>query len=117
MKQEKLTKTRKMKGFSQYELATLINMEQTTYSRKERGIHDFTAREWEQMAQALGSTVEEIKEEKPMQYNENCTFNENSICCVGVHYATIPKELVEMMEKYIKVLERENESLRKGLKK
>lgn len=113
MKQERLTKTRKMKGFSLFDLASLINMEQTTYSRKERGIHNFTEHEWEQMAQALESTIEEIKEEeKPVQYNENCTFNENSIGFVGVQYANVPKEMFEMMQKYIQILERENERLR-----
>jgi len=111
MKQERLTKTRKMKGFSQHELAAMLNMEQTTYSRKERGIHNFTEREWLQLAETLETSVESLKGESIGQYNEKCTFTENSIGYIGVQNANIPKEMLDMMKKYIKLLEKENESL------
>lgn len=113
MKQDKLIQTRKLKGYSQKELASLVHMEQTTYSRKERGIHIFSEKEWEKIADILETKVDEIQtQEKSVQYNENCTFSEHSIGCVGVQYANVPKEMLDTMQKYIKLLERENERLR-----
>lgn len=116
MRQEKLTKTRKMKGLSQHELANMLSMEQTTYSRKERGIHSFTEREWELLSKKLETDIEDLKNDSIGQYNEKCTFTENSIGYVGVQHSNLPKEMFDMMKKYIKLLEQENKKLQDRLK-
>ncbi|HEU0228562.1 MAG TPA: hypothetical protein VFQ86_12545 [Arachidicoccus soli] len=64
----------------------------------------------------METKVGEIQvQEKPVQYNENCTFSDQSVGCVGVQYTNAPKEMLDTMQKYIKLLERENERLRKDI--
>ena len=61
MKHEKLIEIRKSKGISQSKMANALAMEQTTYSKKERGIspiHDF---EWKRISKFLGVSLEELK--------------------------------------------------------
>jgi transcriptional regulator with XRE-family HTH domain len=108
---EKLTNFRKAKGISQKEMAQKIAMEQTTYSRKERGISPITDNEWERLAKALEVDIDEIREEKPIAMkNENCTFHENSI---GNQYVNIPQQMLETLMKYTKLLEDKIEELKK----
>lgn len=59
---ERLINFRKAKGISQKEMAQKIAMEQTTYSRKERGISPVTDNEWERFAKALDVNIDEIRE-------------------------------------------------------
>jgi hypothetical protein len=40
--------------------------------------------------------------------NQNCTFNEHS---VGIQYVNIPQDVLDMMLRYTKKLEEENEKL------
>ena len=54
----KLISIRKIKKITQKQIANLIGMEQTTYSRKERGISPITIAEWERIAKALEVSVE-----------------------------------------------------------
>ena len=53
----KLISIRKTKKITQKQIANLIGMEQTTYSRKERGISPITIAEWERIAKALEVSV------------------------------------------------------------
>lgn len=113
MVREKLAKLRKDRGISQFELATNICMDQTTYSRKERGFSPITQDEWERIANYFGVDINEVKdEEKIYLTNENCTFNENSI---GIQYVSIPNEVLNMVIRYNKKLEKENKILKRKL--
>lgn len=111
---ERLINFRKAKGISQKEMAQKIAMEQTTYSRKERGISPVTDNEWERFAKALDVNIDEIREEKPVSMkNENCTFHDNSsVNNVGVQYINVPEQMLETLMKYTKLLEDKIEELK-----
>ncbi len=107
---ERLINFRKAKGISQKEMAQKIAMEQTTYSRKERGISPVTDNEWERFAKALDVNIDEIREENPITMkNENWNLNDNSI---GIQYINVPEQMLETLMKYTKLLEDKIEELK-----
>lgn len=112
MPHEKLINERKTKRITQEQMAKLIAMEQTTYSRKERGKSPILDDEWERFAKALNVNVEDIKgEATPITMkNENWSLNDNSI---GIQYVNIPQNAYDIIMKYNKILEDENERLKK----
>ncbi|UPQ79249.1 helix-turn-helix domain-containing protein [Flavobacterium azooxidireducens] len=115
MEHQKLIQARKSKGFTQEQMASNIAMEQTTYSRKERGKSPISDEEWQRFAKTLDVTVEEIKEsQQPNLKNEHCTFQYNSI---GIQFISIPQEVLDTILKYNKKLEEENEKLKNEIKK
>lgn len=114
MVHKKLVSLRKERGLSQEELASKIAMEQTTYSRKERGKSTITNEEWSRIAVALDVSVEDIQDEKGVNLkNENCTFTDTSI---GIQYVSVPQEILDTVLKYNKKLEDEIEELKKKLR-
>ena len=78
----KLIFIRKTKKITQKQIANLIGMEQTTYSRKERGISPITIAEWERIAKALEVSVEKIVE--PNNNNTQSFFNEKALSLQNV---------------------------------
>ncbi|AZB02425.1 XRE family transcriptional regulator (plasmid) [Chryseobacterium joostei] len=60
MKKEKLRYIRKLKGYSQRELAEIIFTEVSNYSRKETGTVKISRSEWIKLAQFLEVPLEEI---------------------------------------------------------
>lgn len=78
----KLISIRKTKKITQKQIASLIGMEQTTYSRKERGISPITIAEWERIAKALEVSVEKIVE--PNNNNTQSFFNEKALSLQNV---------------------------------
>ncbi len=111
---EKLIAQRKKKGITQQEMAKKIGMEQTTYSKKERGVSAITENEWQRFANFLDVAVDDIKEVlQVFPKNENCTFNDNAI---GIQMINIPANVYEIMQKYIQKLEQENMALKQELK-
>ena len=78
----KLISIRKTKKITQKQIANLIGMEQTTYSRKERGISPITIAEWERIAKALEVSVEKIVE--PNNNNNQSFFNEKALSLQNV---------------------------------
>ena len=106
MDHQKLIALRKTKGYTQKQMATKIPMEQTTYSRKERGKSPISEEEWVRIAKTLNVPVDEIKEEhSPVALkNENCTFNDNAI---GIQYVNIPQEIYAIVMKYNTKMEQE----------
>ncbi|VXB10575.1 conserved hypothetical protein [Flavobacterium sp. 9AF] len=106
---------RKEKGFTQKDMAFKMAMEQTTYSRKERGKSPITEEEWEKLADVLKIPIEELKKaNENMPKNENCTFYDNSI---GIQIVSMPKETLDIMLKYTAKLEEENKILKQDLTK
>lgn len=116
MEHQKLIALRKTKGFTQKQMAAKVPMEQTTYSRKERGKSPISEEEWARIAKTLEVSVEEIKEENvPVVIkNENCTFTDNAI---GIQYVNIPQEVYAIVMKYNSKLEEENKQLKNELDK
>lgn len=115
MEQEKLAEVRKAKGLTQKQMALKIAMEQTTYSRKERGKSPISDEEWKRFANLLEVPIEDIKETNNSSNpkNENCTFNDSSI---GIQIITMPQGAFEAIIKYNNKLEEENNTLKEQLK-
>ena len=78
----KLISIRKTKKITQKQIANLIGIEQTTSSRKERGISPITIAEWERIAKALEVSVEKIVE--PNNNNTQSFFNEKALSLQNV---------------------------------
>jgi transcriptional regulator with XRE-family HTH domain len=107
---EKLKEARILKGYSQEKFSKEIAMEQTTYSRKERGRSVITDEEWERFAKALNIPKDEIIDEKPLTINnENCTFKDSFF---NTQYINLPEKVLDIVMKYNSKLEEENTSLK-----
>lgn len=105
MEYENLIHARKEKGLTQKEMADLLAMEQTTYSKKERGISRIRESEWQSFAKILEKDVDELKrKDKVLATNYNCDH---------LMYFNIIKIITE----YNQILERENHNLKKLLQK
>ena len=103
---EKLKEVRISKGYSQDTFSKLIAMEQTTYSRKERGKSSVTEDEWNRFANALNVPKEEIKDEKPLTINnDNCSFKNSFF---NTHYINVPETVLDVVIKYNQRLEEDN---------
>ncbi|MGL2963122.1 helix-turn-helix transcriptional regulator [Flavobacterium sp. RSB2_4_14] len=106
MVHKNLRKARKTKGLTQKQMADGIAMEQTTYSKKERGISPIRNEEWIRFAKILEVTVEDIRDKDlPI---ENIQDDKNHIL--------IPKNAFEIIIKYNNKLEEENNTLKEQLK-
>jgi|JI9StandDraft_1071089.scaffolds.fasta_scaffold04183_4 transcriptional regulator with XRE-family HTH domain len=99
MKFEKLITTRKQKGLSQETMASKVGMEQTTYSRKERGLSFIHEDEWEKFAKVLKVDVNSIKEEHHFVNNETYKSFGHSPC---VEYVNVPKDMYELLMQHFK---------------
>lgn len=108
-----LIEARKAKKFTQEHLAKLVCMEQTTYSRKERGLSPISESEWKTLADALGVEVNQIKDETNALHNSysNTTFKDNSVH-IGVQYVNVPKDVLDSLLRYNQFLEDELKRLR-----
>jgi transcriptional regulator with XRE-family HTH domain len=62
MECKKLITARKNKGLTQKQVADKMAMEQTTYSKKERGLSPIREDEWIRFAKILEVNIEDIKE-------------------------------------------------------
>lgn len=110
MAHEKLISLRKERKISQEEMADKLAMEQTTYSRKERGKSPITKEEWIKIANLLEVDLNDLKDEQATTYkNENFTLHDNS---VGVQHITVHQDLLETVLRYNKHLEAEIEFLK-----
>lgn len=111
MEQVKLIEARKSRGYTQKQMALKIAMEQTTYSRKERGKSPISNEEWDRLAKILEVPVEDIKEINNItnSKNENCVFHDQSI---GIQIVSMPQNAFDMIVKYNQKLEIEIDTLK-----
>ena len=109
MEHKKLKEIRQAKNITQNQMAKKIAMEQTTYSRKERGKSPILDDEWQRFAKALDVPVEDIRVENvPLTMkNENCTFHDSSL--IGVQYVNIPQNVFDIIIKYNTKLESDDQ--------
>ena len=122
MKKEKLIAKRVAKNMSQNQVAKLLFMEQSTYSRRESGDTRITKEEWAKLAEILECNIEDIYE--PDNYNQikidtrNSTFHDSS--GNNNSYQNIPSSVLENLQDFITYLKEENKTLKlenKQLKK
>lgn len=96
MIQIKLISARKTKGYTQEKLAKQIGVEQTTLSRKEKGLSPISDDEWRRISSVLEVPIEDIKE-----VIDNLIFPDSMIQNQSDddQYITIPKNVFEELLK------------------
>lgn len=116
MIKQKLIEKRKEKGMSQSEIAHLLNMEQSQYSRRESGATRISKKECDKIAKVLDVPLEDIYEPHDGVYivnNENPTFNDYSSSQNHTH--NLSDFAIDTMKKYIQKLEEENTALKQEI--
>ena len=101
----KLIQVRLSKGFSQEELADLIGMTQSNYSRRESGRKNISNIEWNRIAKELEVEIEAIYEPDEVSSVSNNTTN--------MYQFNIPNFIME----HIELLKKENKNLKAKLRK
>ena len=111
MEKKKLISVRINKGFTQQQIAIKLNMDVSSYNRREKGVVKIIKNEWEKLSKILEISIEEIYESEENIFfilkdstNENLTEKNN--------FYTIPEYLLENQRKYIQKLEEENQDLK-----
>jgi DNA-binding XRE family transcriptional regulator len=109
MEKTKLIRVRDNKGLTQDEMAVMLNMDQTTYSRKEKGKLKINTREWKKIAQILDVPLAEIFEQEENSVVINNDNSPNSkVMTYSSDYCNVPEYVLESLRNYIKKLEDEN---------
>ncbi|HBV13926.1 helix-turn-helix domain-containing protein [Chryseobacterium carnipullorum] len=110
---EKLRTLRKQRGYTQEYMSNIIATDVSNYSRKESGDVRIFDDEWEKLAKALDVKVEDIKEERKaqIQNNENSTLNDNSSINYN-QFCNVPNYLLENQQEYIILLKEQIEALK-----
>ncbi len=96
MIKNKLIKARKEK-YTQESMSKLLHMTQSQYQRREKGEIKISDEEWERMAKALDTTVEDIKEDDIPHINNSYS---------------IPEFILKNMEDYINLLKKQIEEIK-----
>jgi transcriptional regulator with XRE-family HTH domain len=115
MIKQKLINKRSERNFSQEDMAHLLEITQSQYSRRENGITKISKKEWDKMAKVLDTTLETIYEPEDGIYvinNENANGNYSGS---QNHFSQIPDHILETMRKYIEKLEEENVNLKEEI--
>ncbi|WP_228458634.1 helix-turn-helix domain-containing protein [Chryseobacterium aureum] len=123
---EKLRTIRKQKGYTQQQIADILATDVSNYSRKESGDVRIFDDEWEKLARALNVSVEDIREERVSQtqnqnstlndsssLNDNASINYNLFCNVPNYLLENQQEYINLLKEQIKALKAENEKLKK----
>ena len=99
-------------------MAAFLEMDVSSYSRKENGKIKIAYKEWQKLAEILEIPLEEIYES-----DENITviFRDNSsgvgnVIGNNVINYTIPQSIWESQNKYIEKLEEENQNLKEKIR-
>jgi transcriptional regulator with XRE-family HTH domain len=111
MFKRKLLEVRLHKGLSQEEMADLTGMTQSNYSRREKGLTNISAPEWDKMAKVLGVKKEDIYETGSHHITDAIISKKNNSC--KIHYFNVPDFVIE----HIEFLKEENRELKEKLKK
>lgn len=114
MIKQKLISKRTERNFSQEDMAHLLEITQSQYSRRENGVTKISKKEWDKMAKVLDTTLETIYEPEDGIYiinNENASgnFGNNNV------FNSFSEYSFETMKKYIEKLEEEIKSLKNNL--
>ncbi|MES2544553.1 MAG: helix-turn-helix transcriptional regulator [Bacteroidota bacterium] len=103
---KKLKEARLNRKFSQKEFSIKVAMDQTTYSRKERGISTITNEEWDRFAFILDIEKKDIMEKTQNLFsNQNRNFQKNN---EESQYISISKEDLDIVLNFNKKLEEYN---------
>jgi transcriptional regulator with XRE-family HTH domain len=98
-----LKEIRLSKGFTQKQISEKMAVEQTTYSKKERGISPINVNEWKRLSEIFDIPIEDL-------HNMNCQLpkkNEHEI----QQTIQLPKSIWDFMVISLNKLEQENAKL------
>lgn len=116
MEKQKLAKVRVAKGLTQQQMADLMFIDISSYSRKEKGQTKIRHDEWEKLSEILETPLEDIYESEEANifiYRDNAVGN-----YLGTNNIySIPEYLLETQRKYIEQLEKQVEELKQELQK
>jgi DNA-binding XRE family transcriptional regulator len=91
------------KQILQEDMANLVGMKQSTYSRKERGAAHVTTQEWKIMAQVLQVSVEDIFQDSKNKFSSSKSDHQ---------YLSVPNIILEELS----FLKTENSELKEEIK-
>lgn len=112
----KLQEVRMKRGLSQEQVANLVGMTQSNYSRKENGSSKISSNEWERFSKILDVPLEDIYESEEgnlVIFKDNATGNYSGVNNIY----SIPKHIEQLLEsqnKYIAKLEEEIKNLKQS---
>ena len=115
MVKEKLIKARKAK-YTQEHMAKILHMTQSQYQRREKGEIRISDEEWERMAKALDTTVEDIKEDDSTMHQINNYNNQaGSYSTSNNYFYNITDFVLENQQDYINLLKQEIQELKEEI--
>lgn len=116
MIKNKLIQARKA-TYTQESMAKILHMTQSQYQRREKGEIKISDEEWERMAKALNTSVEEIKEEDSTIHQINNYDNQSGNYSASNNYFhSIPDFILENQREYVNLLKKEIEDLKEEIK-
>lgn len=111
MEKVKMLNIRIKKGLTQQQMADKLYMDVSTNNRKEKGQVKIRREEWIKIADALEVSIEDIyegEESHVFVFRDQSTGN-----YLGTnHIYAIPQSMLDSQQKYITLLEAENERLK-----
>lgn len=115
MIKNKLIKLRKAK-YTQENMAKILHMTQSQYQRREKGEIKISDEEWERIAKALDTNVEDIKEEDSTIHQINNYDNQSANYSASNNYFhNIPDYILENQQEYINLLKKEIQDLKEEI--
>ena len=114
IKKDKLIEVRNAKGYSQECMAAFLEMDVSSYCRKENGKTKISYKEWQKLAEILEIPLENIyqaDESITVIFKDNSSGVGNVIGDNVINY-TIPQSIWESQRKYIEKLEEEVRNLK-----
>ncbi|UZT97751.1 helix-turn-helix transcriptional regulator [Chryseobacterium fluminis] len=116
MIKNKLIKARKEK-YTQENMAKILHMTQSQYQRREKGEIRISDEEWERIAKALDTTVEDIKEDDSVVHQINNYDNQSSNYSASNNYFyNIPEFIFQNQQEYINLLKKQIEALQEEIR-
>lgn len=111
MVKNKLIQARKTK-YTQENMAKLLHMTQSQYQRREKGDIKISDEEWERIAKALDTNVEDIKEDDSKLQVNNYDNNSGSYFGSNNYFYNIPDFVLENQQDFINLLKKEIQDLK-----
>ena len=115
MIKQKLISKRTERNFSQEDMAHLLEITQSQYSRRENGVTKISKKEWDKMAKVLDTNLETIYEPEDGIYIINNENANGEYSGSQNHFSNTSDYALETMKKYIEKLEEEIKSLKNNL--
>ncbi|MCU7615796.1 helix-turn-helix transcriptional regulator [Chryseobacterium sp. PBS4-4] len=114
MVKNKLIQARKAK-YTQENMAKILHMTQSQYQRREKGEIKISDEEWERIAKALDTKVEDIKENDSNLQINNYDNQSSNYSASNNYFHNIPDYILENQQDYINLLKKEIQNLKEEI--